>query len=241
MNADPATLKILLGIQELDRRLDRLAHDRETLPELSSIADVDRRLADLEAEAAEVTARRHELGRTQKRHEDEIALVEERIAAEDAKLYGGNVTALKELQALQDEIAALTARRTSIEDEVLELMEAIEPVDAELSVIEQRRNAMAAERAVHEDAAEARRSDIDAEADSVRARRAGDAAELDADLLAEYERLRSRPGQVGVARLVGNTCHGCHLDLAAVEVDRLKKLPAGDLVHCDECGCILVR
>jgi uncharacterized protein len=241
VNADPATLKILLGIQELDRRLDRLAHDRTTLPELTSIAEIDQRLAALDAEAAEIEARRHELGREQKRHEDEVALIEDRIAKEDAKLYSGSVTALKELQALQDEIASLNARRSTVEDHVLEVMEAIEPVDAELAVIAERRDALTTERAGFEQTVEVRRGEIDAEADSVRAQRVDHVAQLDAELLAEYERLRARPGQVGVARLVGTTCHGCHLDLSAVEADRLKKLPANDLVHCDECGCILVR
>lgn len=241
MNADPATLKILLGVQELDRRLDRLAHDRTTLPELTSIAEIDQRLAALDAEAAEVEARRHELGREQKRHEDEVALIEDRIAKEDAKLYSGSVTALKELQALQDEIAALNARRSTVEDQVLEVMEAIEPVDAELAAIAGRREALTTERAGFEQTVEVRRSELDAEAESVRAERLDQVARLDTDLIDEYERLRARPGQVGVARLVGTTCHGCHLDLSAVEVDRLKKLPAGDLVHCDECGCILVR
>ncbi len=241
MNADPATLKILLGIQEFDRRLDRLAHDRITLPELTSIAEIDQRLAAVDAEAAEVEARRHELGREQKRHEDDVALLEDRIATEDAKLYSGRVTVLKELQALQDEIASLTARRSTVEDHVLEVMEAIEPVDAELAVFARRRAELTTERAGHEQTVEVRRAEIDVEAESVRTQRVDHVTQLDAELLAEYERLRARAGQVGVARLVGTTCHGCHLDLSAVEADRLKKLPANDLVHCDECGCILVR
>jgi len=67
------------------------------------------------------------------------------------------------------------------------------------------------------------------------------AAGVPGEVLANYETLRSVPGQIGIARLVGSTCHGCHLELAAVEIDRLKKLPDDELVHCEECGCILVR
>ncbi len=243
VNADPATLKILLGVQELDRQLDRLAHDRDTLPELASIAEIDeppgrRSMPRRPRSRRGVTSSPASRSATRTRWR----CVDERIATEDAKLYSGAVTALKELQALQDEIAGLTARRTVVEDQILEIMEAIEPVDAELAVIEHRRGELTAERRRRSrHAVEARRAEIDAEADAVRTRRGADAADLGDELVAEYERLRARPGQVGVARLVGTTCHGCHLDLAAVEVDRLKKLPANDLVHCDECGCILVR
>ena len=65
--------------------------------------------------------------------------------------------------------------------------------------------------------------------------------ELSNELLTEYESLRARPGYVGVAKLVNRTCNGCHLDLPAVEVDRIKKLPEDNIINCEECGCILVR
>ena len=37
------------------------------------------------------------------------------------------------------------------------------------------------------------------------------------------------------------TCMGCHLQLPATEVDRLKRLEPDTLVFCDQCGRILVR
>ena len=61
------------------------------------------------------------------------------------------------------------------------------------------------------------------------------------ELLKEYEQIRKQPGRVGVALLSGSTCRGCHLDLPAVEVDRIKKLPNDTLINCEECSCILVR
>ena len=64
---------------------------------------------------------------------------------------------------------------------------------------------------------------------------------LDGELLAEYERLRRELGGVAVARLAGTSCGGCHLSLSAVEVDRIRKTPAGAMVHCEECGRILVH
>ena len=60
-------------------------------------------------------------------------------------------------------------------------------------------------------------------------------------LLEIYDNIRKQPGSVGIALLSGSTCRGCHLDLPAVEVDRIKKLPNDTLINCEECGCILVR
>ena len=46
---------------------------------------------------------------------------------------------------------------------------------------------------------------------------------------------------VAVARLVGSHCDGCHLTLPAMELDRIRHLPEGELVTCEQCGRILVR
>ncbi|GIS39789.1 MAG: hypothetical protein Ct9H90mP11_11090 [Acidimicrobiales bacterium] len=65
--------------------------------------------------------------------------------------------------------------------------------------------------------------------------------DLPNELISEYESLRSRPGHVGIAKLVNRTCNGCNLELPAVEVDRIKKLSEDSIINCEECGCILVR
>ena len=66
------------------------------------------------------------------------------------------------------------------------------------------------------------------------------AGELDPGLVAEYERRRVRAHGVGVARLVGNTCQGCHLTIPSTEVERIRRAPEGTISFCDNCGCILV-
>ena len=65
--------------------------------------------------------------------------------------------------------------------------------------------------------------------------------DLPNELISEYESLRSRPGHVGIAKLVNRTCNGCNLELPAVEVDRIKKISEDSIINCEECGCILVR
>jgi predicted nucleic acid-binding Zn-ribbon protein len=67
------------------------------------------------------------------------------------------------------------------------------------------------------------------------------AGSVPVDLQSVYDRLRARLGGVAVARLVGNHCDGCHLTLPAVELDRVRHLPEGELVTCEQCGRILVR
>ena len=64
---------------------------------------------------------------------------------------------------------------------------------------------------------------------------------MPAALTDRYETLRGRLAGVAVARLVGNHCDGCHLELPSVEVERIRHVPATTIVTCDQCGRMLVR
>jgi uncharacterized protein len=239
--ADTQSLKELLAVQDCDRIIHGLRHQRVTLPERQRLRDLDAERIQLSEQRVVAQDQRHELDRTQKRLEDEVALLDERIDRETAKLYGGDAGGVKELQALQDELAGLGKRKTLVEDQVLEVMEECEPVDAELTRLGEAETSVDDSEAAAREALATSEAEIDAALEAAEGDRAARAAGVPGEVLANYETLRSVPGQIGVARLVGSTCHGCHLELAAVEIDRLKKLPDDELVHCEECGCILVR
>ena len=65
-------------------------------------------------------------------------------------------------------------------------------------------------------------------------------AAIDADAGRGLRGCRAKANGVGAARLVGNTCQGCHLTIPATEVDRIRKAADGPIVFCDNCGTILV-
>jgi predicted nucleic acid-binding Zn-ribbon protein len=236
-----SSLDKLLELQANDTAADQLRHRRANLPEQAELKRLAAVVADKRAALLEPHQRRSDLQREQRRLEDEIAMVTTKIASVDSQLYGSSMTSPKEAQALQADLESQNRRRSTLEDQVLELMEQIEPLDELLG---------AGEAAIAEVEAEAERvrttldehaAELDAEAAEVAAARAPLAAGVDADLLAEYERLRPLHGGVAVARLSGPTCLGCHISLAAAEVDQLRRQPAGAIVHCPDCGCLLVR
>lgn len=237
---DRAALEALLEVQAHDTRLDQLDHQLAALPERAARDEAAAALAATEAATAETTEARDELARRQKRIDDEVESLKEKQGGFDAKLYSGTVTNPRELQDLQEEIESLGRRISILEDQELEVMVEVDPVEARLAELataadEQRGALDAAETALT--AAEA---ELGAESDAERARRAEAAAPVPDDLLGTYEKLRGARGGIGVARLVGAQCGGCHLTLSAMEADRMRKLPDGEYGHCEECGRILV-
>jgi len=231
----------LLAVQGHDTHIDQLRHRSASLPGRPELTRNAEAVAALDQRIASVESRRIDLSRSQQRLEDEVALLTERAAQADKRLYSGTVSNPRELQALQDDIASLKRRISQLEDEELEIMELTEPVEAERAELDGERAALTAEgdrlRAELADAEAA----IAAELAGVEAERETAAAGVPDELWPEYERLRAARGGVAIARLVGPSCQGCHLSLPAAEVDRIRHLPADEPVHCEECGRLLVR
>jgi len=231
----------LLAVQEHDTRTDQLNHRIETLPLRAELAQLEVDVRAVDDQLGITQRRRDELGRSQQRLEDEIASLSERANQAEKQLYSGSVTNPRELQALQDDVASIRRRIGQLEDDELEIMELVEPVDAERAQLTGERERLDAEGARLRAALGEAESELVAELAAVQAERDAAAAEVPDELWPEYDKLRARFGGVGIARLVGSTCQGCHLALPAVEVDRIRKLPLDEAVHCEECGRLLVR
>lgn len=234
------TLQDLLTVQDLDLSLDQLRHRRAHLPERQELAGLDGEAKGMEADLARLDAQRAELAERRDRAETELAATEKRSAAIGKRLYGGEVSATRDLQAMSAELDMLKARASALEDAALEVLEALEPLDARADDLRGALERLAGdkERAAAR-LAEAERA-TDAEISDVESRRQEAAALVPAPLLATYERLRGRLGGVGVARLVGNHCDGCHLTLSAAELDRVRHLAEGEVYTCEQCSRILV-
>jgi predicted nucleic acid-binding Zn-ribbon protein len=71
--------------------------------------------------------------------------------------------------------------------------------------------------------------------------RAAAAAGIPDAAMTSYERLRTRLDGVAVARLVNGRCDGCHLSLSRTELAVALREPPDTLLHCEQCGRILVR
>lgn len=236
-----ADLHRLLDVQDRDLTLDQLRHRRDTLPARAELAGHQQTIARVDRELAALTEQLTELTRAQKKLEDEIGIVDTKAAAETKKLNSGTITAPREIQALSEEIDALGRRKRSLEDDELELMEQAEPLSADVERLQAERAAAAAEADRLGAAIAEQEQAIDAEAATLQAERDAAAADIPDDLLARYEKLRAKLDGVGVARLQGDLCLGCHVSLPAMEVDAIRHAPEGTVVTHEECGRILVR
>jgi uncharacterized protein len=231
----------LLALQELDTEADQLRHRRTHLPARIKLDETTTSQAAVEAEGASVTAQRDELARRQAEIEAELATLQKRAGELDTRMRSGSVTASRDLQAMSDQLTSLHRRTSDLEDGELEIMEQLDPLEARLAELQQQWTTLeAAATTLRAEVAEAE-VELDAEIDRVGRARTEAAAGVPADLMPVYDRLRQRLGGVAAAPLVGSSCGGCHLTLAAGEIDAIRRLPPEAIVTCEQCGRILVR
>jgi predicted nucleic acid-binding Zn-ribbon protein len=230
----------LIALQERDLALDRLRHRSETLPERVALAIAEQRLTELRSGVEAMRAERDRIAGEEQQLDDEVRALADHAVAAERRLYSGEVSSPRDLQALQADVEQLRRHQRGVEDRQLAAMERREPLDARLYEVE--RELEAAERG----AAEIRAGLTDAEATIASdvavetAARDELAGGIEAGLLAEYERCRAKANGIGAARLVSGTCQGCHLSIPVTEADRIRKGAAGTVSYCDNCGCILV-
>jgi uncharacterized protein len=231
----------LLEVQDHDTAVDQLRHRKSSLPEQAELAGVESRLAGLESRAAEVQVGRDEFGLRQAALEEQIEAARARRTELERRMYGGQVAAPRDLQAMDEEVKHLVRHVTELEDREIEIMEVLEPIDGELQASEAERITLRNERDRLRTAIADAVVSIDGELAVRSEARLAAAAIVPDDLLARYERLRTILAGTGAARLVGGSCSGCHLSLPAMEIDRIRKAPPDEVILCDQCGRILVR
>ena len=88
---------------------------------------------------------------------------------------------------------------------------------------------------------EVARSELDVELVQIDVDRAAAAECVPAEVMSAYEVTRTQMGGIGAARLLGNRCEGCHLEIPSAELEAVRRAPEDAVVTCPECGRILVR
>ncbi len=239
MKADPAVQRRLLDLARIDGELVRLAHRRRTMPEHAALTAAETAVRSAKDALVEVETRAGDLDRDIRRLERDVDAVRARTERDRTILAGAGVGA-KQANDLQHELDTLARRQGVLEDEQLEVMEQREAVGMDLAHAQVVLAGAEQEQRTVAERRDAALLDLDT-AEAGRGReRAEIVATLPADLLAEYERRRARGG-TGAALLRERRCGACRLELDRTALAALRAAPPDEVVHCEECGTVLVR
>ena len=238
MKAAPQAQRALLELQELDNALGRLAHREQHIPERSAFAEAEQAAAQARTALAEVRGRHEDASAELGRLEADTAVVVARIDRDSQRLVSS--ASVKDVAALESELASLQKRRSDLEDMELAVMEQLDALAAEVAQAEAALEAALARRAELSETIDRALAQIAQEREEVAARREAQASATEPGLLALYERQRARYG-IGAALLRRGVSGGSGVALTESDLAQIRKAAPDDVVLCPDSGCILVR
>ncbi len=238
LKASPDKQALLLDLQAFDTRLAQLDHRAASLPELAAIAEFQTRAAALRSTRGEQSGVAENTQLELSRLEADVKVVEERIARDTTRLQGSS--SVKDVAALEQELAALKKRLDDLEEIELAVMERLESEQSTVTATTAELDGVLASIAQAEAARDEALKTIVEERATVVAGRSELQAKLPEDLLALYEKQRSRYG-TGASLLRFGVSQASGVALLEDELQTIRAAAPDDVLICPSSDAILVR
>ena len=240
MKASKSEQLQLLDLQGIDMELARLDHQTKTHPLLKDLARATEGLESHSALAVASATERSDIQVELDRSVADVEQVDARIQKDQQFIDSGAASA-KDLQNLLGELESLKRRKEELEEIELQIMVRIDDASSREKHHLAERDRFAGEVARLTAERDVALGEIESKRSTLREERVVVAAKLAKELLDLYEKIREANGGVGAARLNNGQCEGCHLQVNAIELTRIKALAEDEIVRCEECRRILVR
>jgi predicted nucleic acid-binding Zn-ribbon protein len=238
--ADPTPDQLggLLALSDTDSDIRRLQKRLDDLPEQQQLEAARAERTELEQTRADRTLDQDQAQALATREDREVEQLRTRLAAEQQRMYGGDITNAKELGSMKAEIESVQRRIAEHEDAELEAMQQAEEIDAAIAELDRQITAMAQridELGVLRDEAA---STLMAEIAELEVQAERQREPLPTDLLARYDDARARFGGRAVGQLDGDRCTACGISLSYADVNALVEGPP--LTSCPSCQRLMV-
>lgn len=230
----------LLDLQEIDIEITRLDYRAKNLPVLAKLEQAERGRDAHKDLAVAGGAERSDVEVELRRAEADVEQVVGRIE-KDQKLIDSGTVSAKDLENLLGELKSLGRRKEELEEVELEVMVRLEEINGRIAEHSNERDRFEAEVAQLSTERDSALGEIDSARSSLLADRQEIENGIGKELMTLYSKIKESSGGVAAAKLENGQCLGCHLQINAVEVTRIKALPDDEVVRCDECRRILVR
>ncbi|MGE5603303.1 MAG: zinc ribbon domain-containing protein [Nitrososphaerales archaeon] len=225
---------LLARLNEADLAVDatraRLAEIAEALREPATLVTARETLAAAEKEVERLRGEQAEMEREQAEAEQQIKRIEQ-------KLYGGKVTAPRELEASQRDLAQHKNQMAAVEDRVLEIMVALEAATTAFEKARAEVTKLSGEWDARRASLRSELAKLKARLPDEQARAAAARQAIPAQYLRTYDHLRPRHGGRAVAELDGDECSACLVQAPPSKLDAARY--SEELVYCGNCGRLL--
>ena len=237
MKANLQDQKRLLELVQLDLDLVKNASDRAKLLAASDIQVASEKALALSDQLIDARNKVGDLELELKRSENDLELVENRIAKDNQRL--STTSSSKDAQGIEHELTTLAKRKSELEDAELGIMEELDKVRAELGAAEAAKSGAEVELGALREALASNTSALDSTRAELTAKRVALVGQIDPELAVAYQKKADRA--VAVGRLSGRECGACRISITATNLEEIVALPADEIAECPNCQAYLVR
>jgi predicted nucleic acid-binding Zn-ribbon protein len=238
LKASPDDQALLLDLQALDTKLQQLAHRAKSLPEHAALAVLATQVSGLQLSLAEQRGFVEDARLELRRVESDVEVVETRIKRDAERLQASSST--KDVAALEQELAALKKRQFDLEEIELSVMERVEAQELSVALVTDELAGLDSQVTALEQTRDVGLKSIEAERVNAEANRATIVAKVPVDLLALYEKQRSRYG-TGASMLRGGVSSASGVKLNENDMVAIRAAAPDDVLMCPDSNAILVR
>lgn len=224
----------LYRLQLVDSRMDAI---RTRLEEIRQILENDKEMRQAKKQVSETEAALQLSQHSLKQAEAEVKKQKIKIEQSESNLYSGNVRNPKELQDLQNEVAALKRHLETLEDRQLEAMLEEESAEQAYQAALDKQERVKIRLASQNETLTTEQSDLNKDLDRLGAERGAALSPLDPNLLNTYDQLRQAKRGLAIAAVSDGACAACGATLTPAQLQSARS-PA-QITNCPTCGRIL--
>ncbi len=228
------TLDQLLALQQIDTAIHDATVARAGLDNGDTLAA---ELQELETALGEAQKALDETTADLRDKELALATVEEKKKTAEERAYGGKVSNPRELEGLEKDIEQLARQKDRLEDEILELYDLAEErknhLDEQTRRTQQKRAELEKVRSEYQE----RMANLDSRLQDLAHERDELAPTIAPAALKQYEAIRARASNIGIAPAEHGVCSACNMRIPSTTLKRLAE--ATTIITCDNCGRIL--
>ncbi|MDQ4077499.1 MAG: hypothetical protein M3220_14785 [Chloroflexota bacterium] len=228
----------LLALQEVENDLrDKIAAYKQVQKHLT-VASPVRKARDAYEEAVDAEKE----ARTQQQSLNlEWQGVIQKADEEEKRLYSGDITNPKELEAIQMEVEQLKRRREVLEERALELIEQVDGLTQEAEEAREGYEQVEEETRQRQEALEKKEQQLKRYISHRKREREKLLEEIDPVDLDQYRYVqRLKNDTHAVATLQDGVCGACHIQVSISKRDSVERVDKSQLLTCGNCGRILV-
>ena len=226
-------IKKLIDLQDYDSEIFDLETQMNVFPEkIKEIDDI------IESKTEGVKKAEDELKSLQvakNEKENDIKSKEEKIAKHEGELY--QIKNNKEYKALQHEIDSFKADISLLEEDLLTLFDDVEnaqkTIEEEKKFFQTKKGELEKEKEkINQD-----QKSIAVKVTELQTKRQEAQNVIQPEILQKYNRILEYRGRTAVAKLTGDSCGGCYMQLRAQVINQIKIQK--EIVQCENCSRIL--